>query len=309
MVLDFLSEGNIPKILGRVYLRYSGESRFQWIALKNKGREAGQKHRAGVKESDDNKGSGKLRSKWLRTTVIVASFLLILTIGLFVWNSSNRTPPDSGQQPGLEAPKAAILDGLYSESPNPAFSQSLTNYLNASGYTVDIFRGENVTIDLLRNIAGYKVMVLRLHSAIHSDRNLYIFSGEPYTESKYTMEQLTGSVRKANTTEGKLYFAINIALLGNKKPDGLKDSTVILMGCHGVSDQYSVDRLLENGVETYFGWTGYVDLSHTDQATLVLVKALCVEKLSPEQAVQEAMTKVGPDPIYDTVYECRIREG
>ena len=277
--------------------------------MKNKGKEAEQKHRAGVKESDGDKSSGKLHSKWLRTTVIVASFLLILTIGLFVWNSSNRTPPDSGQQPGLETPKAVILDGLYSESPNMTFSQILTDYLSAAGYTVDIFRGENVTIDLLRNIAGYKVMVLRLHSAIHSDRNLYIFSGEPYTESKYTMEQLTGSVRKANTTEGKLYFAINIALLGNNKPDSLKDSTVVLMGCHGVSDQYSVDKLLESGVKTYFGWTGYVDLSHTDEATLVLVKALCLEKLSPEQAVQEAMTEVGPDPLYETVYECRVRQG
>ena len=277
--------------------------------MKNKGKEAEQKHRAGVKETNDSKSSGKLRSKWLRTTIIVASFLLILTIGLFVWNSSNRTPPDSGQQPGLEAPKAAILDGLYSESPNLTFSQSLTNYLSAAGYTVDIFRGENVTIDLLRNIAGYKVMVLRLHSAIHSDRNLYIFSGEPYTESKYTMEQLTGSVRKANTTEGKLYFAINIAFLGKNKLDSFKDSTVILMGCHGVSDQDSVDRLLESGVKTYFGWTGYVDLSHTDEATLALVKALCLEKLSPEQAVQKAMTEVGPDRRYGTVYQCRVRQG
>jgi hypothetical protein len=277
--------------------------------LKNKGKEIGQKRRAGAKETNDNKSFGKLRSKRLRTTVIVASFLLILTIGLFVWNSSNRTPPDSGQQPGLEAPKAAILDGLYSESPNLGFSQILTNYLSAAGYTVDNFRGENVTIDLIRNVAGYKVMVLRLHSAIHSDRNLYIFSGEPYTESKYTMEQLAGIVRKANTTEGKLYFAINIAFLGSSKPDSLKGSTVILMGCHGVSDQYSVDKLLESGVKTYFGWTGYVDLSHTDEATLALVKALCLERLSPEQAVQKAMAEVGPDPVYETVYECRVQQG
>ncbi len=191
MVLDFLSEYNLLKILGTVYLRYSSENRFKRIALKNKGREAEQKHRAGVKESDDNRSSGKLRSKRLRTTVIVASFLLILTIGLFVWNSSNRTPPDSGQQPGLEVPKAAILDGLYSESPNITFSQTLTNYLSAAGYTVDIFRGENVTIDLLRNIAGYKVVILRLHSTIDPDfRNLYVFSGEAGGGLRYLINSL-----------------------------------------------------------------------------------------------------------------------
>jgi len=276
--------------------------------LKNKKREAEQKHRAGVKESDDNKSSGKLRSKWLRTTVIVASFLLILTIGLFVWNSSNRTPPDSGQQPGLEAPKAAILDGLYSESPNPAFSQILTNYLSAAGYTVDNFRGENVTIDLLRKIEGYRVIVLRLHSTLDSLKNLYVFSGEPYDAAKYLL--MPQSVRVANTTEGKMYFAIGIFLLGANKADSLKDSTVILMGCNGTSDAYSINRLFDRGVKIFFGWTGYVDLSHTDEATLALVKALCLEKLSPEQAVQKAMTEVGPDQSYpQTVYECRIRQG
>lgn len=275
--------------------------------MKNKGREAEQKHRAGVKETNDNKSPGKLRSKWLRTTIIVASFLLILTIGLFAWNSSNRTPPDSGQQPGLEAPKAAILDGLYSESPNMTFSQILTNYLSAAGYTVDIFRGENVTIDLLRNIAGYKVVILRLHSTIgpDPDRNLYVFSGEPYNTSGYGFP-----VRQGRTTEGKEYFATTIFSLGSfARADALKDSTVILMGCNGTGDPYSIDRLFKKGVKVYFGWTGYVDLSHTDEATLALVKALCLEKLSPEQAVQKAMTEVRPDPLYETVYQCRIRQG
>ena len=275
--------------------------------MKNKGREVEQKHRAGVKESDDNKSSGKLRSKWLRTTVIVASFLLILTISLFVWNSSNRTPPDSGQQPGLGAPKAAILDGLYSESPNMTFSQILTNYLSAAGYTVDIFRGENVTIDLLRNIAGYKVVILRLHSTVgpDPDRNLYVFSGEPYNTSGYGFP-----VRQGRTTEGKEYFATTIFSLGSfARADALKDSTVILMGCNGTGDPYSINRLFKKGVKVYFGWTGYVDLSHTDEATLALVKALCLEKLSPEQAVQKAMTEVRPDPLYETVYECRVRQG
>lgn len=273
--------------------------------MKNKGREVEQKHRAGVKESDDNRSSGKLRSKRLRTTVIVASFLLILTIGLFVWNSSNRTPPDSGQQPGLEVPKAAILDGLYSESPNITFSQTLTNYLSAAGYTVDIFRGENVTIDLLRNIAGYKVVILRLHSTIDPDfRNLYVFSGEPYNTSGYD-----SPVRQGRTTEGKEYFATTIFSLGSfARADALKDSTVILMGCNGTGDPHSIDRLFKKGVKVYFGWTGYVELSHTDEATLSLVKALYLKKLNPEQAVQEAMTEVGPDQSYpQTVYECRIR--
>ena len=274
----------------------------------NKKKNARQTQRARSRESEGEERVGKPRSIRIRTTVLVASVLLVLLVSVFIWRSSTTGPADTGQQPGLETPKAVILDGLFSESPNFAFSQNVTNYLSAAGYVVDNFRGENVTIGLLRNIAGYRVMVLRLHSAVHSDRNLYIFSGEPYTESKYTMEQLAGSVKKANTTDGRLYFAINIFLLGANKADSLKGSTVILMGCNGTNDAYSINRLLERGVKTFFGWTGYVYLSHTDQATLTLVRALCLEKLRPEQAVQKTMTEVGPDPEYQTVYEFRTQQ-
>ena len=278
------------------------------VGLRNKKKDARRTTRARSREPEGDDGPRKSRSKRVRTTVLIASVLLVLTVSVFIWRTSTTAPPDTGQQPGLETPKAVILDGLFSESPNFAFSQSLTNYLSAAGYVVDNVRGESVTIGLLSNISGYRVIVLRLHSTLDSLKNLYIFSGEPYTESKYTMEQLTGSVKKANTTQGKMYFAINIFLLGVNTADSLKDATVILMGCNGTDDAYSINRLFERGVKTYFGWTGYVDLSHTDQATLTLVKALCLERLSPEQAVQKTMTEVGPDPEYQTVYEYRIRQ-
>lgn len=232
----------------------------------------------------------------------------MIMISLVVWNSTN-SPPDSGKQPqrAIEASKAVILDGLYSESPNLAFSQSLTNYLSAAGYEVDDFRGDNVTIDLLTNIANYSVVILRLHSTLDKYGNLYIFSGEPYTESKYAMEQLTGSVRKAKTFDGKLYFALNVVLLGAKKQDSLKDSTVILMGCNGTADSWGIRKLHERGVKTYIAWTGYVDLSHSDDATLTLVKNLYVEKLSPAAAVEKTMAEAHPDPLYQTVYQCFVR--
>jgi hypothetical protein len=260
-----------------------------------------------VEKASGAKGSGRSRSRRLRMAVIVASFLLIFAIGLVVWSSSGGAP-GSGQRPGSEVPKAAILDGLYSSSPNVVFLDNLSDCLVADGFRVDVFKGENVTIDLLRNISGYDVLVLRLHSAINIDGRLYIFSGEPYSPSKYWYDVLSGSVKKAEDFEGNFFFAISLQLLGSNKQDSLKGSTIMLMGCNGTDDSWGVKKLLDKGVSAFFGWNGYVDLSHSDQATLALMRALYVEKLGPRDADQEAMAAVGPDPSYKTVLQCRVPE-
>lgn len=184
------------------------------------------------------------------------------------------------------------------------YEQNLTNYLSTAGYRVDVFRGENVTIDLLRNIGGYKVLILRLHSAIRSgDGFLYLFSGEKYTKSKYALEQLSGGVREGITFDNVSYFAINAVFLGGNNPTGLKDSTIILMGCNGTGSAYSIQRLLDRGVKTYIAWTGYVNLSYSDETTLALVKALYLERSSVQVAVEEAMKEAGTEPAYHSVLE------
>jgi hypothetical protein len=58
-------------------------------------------------------------------------------------------------------------------------------------------------------------------------------------------------------------------------------------------------------VSTYIGWNGYVDLSHSDQATLTLVRDLYVEKMTVKDSVEEAMREVGPDPLYKSVLDYR----
>jgi hypothetical protein len=241
--------------------------------------------------------------------IAVASCVLILSISFFLWTSST-TSPQPAQQTTIEVPKAAILDGVYAGSQDLAYEQSLTKYLSIAGYGVDVFRGENVTIDLLRNIGGYKVLILRLHSAIGSGGGfLYLFSGEKYTQSKYVQEQLSGAVREAITFENVSYFAINAVFLGENNPTGLKDSTIMLMGCNGTGSSYSIQRLLDRGVKAYIAWTGYVELSYSDETTLTLVKALYLERSSVQAAVEEAMKEVGTEPGYNSVLECYAPSG
>ncbi len=239
--------------------------------------------------------------------ILVAFGLLLLSASIF-WVNWSSAPQQLQPNAEVNVPRAAILDGLYDTEPNATLTESMVQYLSNAGYMVDVFRGTNVTIDLLRNVGGYKILILRLHSAIHTDGFLYLFSGENYTESNYVNEQLAGAVKKAYTfdkSEGP-YFALNAVFLGNNKPDGLNGTTIILTGCNGTATPYDIQRFFQRGVKAYISWDGYVDLSHSDEAALGLVKALCLERLGPKAAVEEVNKEVGRDPFYLSELVCSL---
>lgn len=276
------------------------------VRLRTNSREASHKRDNGSEQqSSEGQRSEKPSRRRLKGGLIAVAFcLLVLSTSLFLWTSST-TSSQPAQQTTIEVPKAAILDALYTGSEDLAYEQSLMNCLSIGGYRVDVFRGENVTIDLLRNIGGYKVLILRLHSAIGSGGGfLYLFSGETYTESKYVQDRLSGAVREGITFDNVSYFAINAVFLGGSNPTGLKGSTIILMGCNGTGDSYSIQRFLDRGVKAYIAWSGYVELSYSDETTLALVKALYLQRSSVQAAVEEAMNEVGTEPEYNSVLEC-----
>ena len=259
--------------------------------------------------NDGKRNQNSPSRRWRIGSVVLVSCLLIFSVSFLAWNSSTVTS-QPGQQTDVGVSKAVILDGLYSGSEDLTFEQELTSMLEHSTtehYQVDVFRRENVTVDLLKNIEGYKILILRVHSAIGNDRCLYLFSGENFTTDKYLVERSMGAVREGKPYGGKneSYFALNAAFVSANKPNGLKDSTIILMGCKGMGDTYSVERLLGKGVKAYVAWNGDVDLSHSDEATIALAEALYQDNLSVKAAVQKVMMEVGPDSYFGSELEYR----
>jgi len=261
------------------------------------------------KSKKDDSASERTYPRWLKTALIVTVLGLLVFLPSFFWFSQYSAPnqpasasPNSSQfqpQGNVDIAKAAILDGLYDTCPNVIWTESITNCLSNAGYRVDLFSGMNVTIDLLRSIHGYKILILRMHSAVHTDGFLYLFSGEHYSEFKYVEEQRARAVLGGltfNHTE-QPYFALNAVLLG-KIYDGLNGSSIILMGCNGTSSPYSIQSLFEQGVKQYISWNGYVDPDHSDKATLALAEASYTEHLGLEEAVKKVNREISPDPYY-----------
>jgi len=206
-----------------------------------------------------------------------------------------------------EVHKAVLVDHLSLTFPNQRFIDNTTEILEQAGYTVDYYPGEEVTVDLYRDLPThhYEVVILRVHSGrIRTPDgtltdNVALFSSEPYNPEKYVEEEkagLVGSARYSNASSP--YFAItpSFVLLGME--GRFEDSTVILMGCDGFRSDTMARAFANKGANAFISWSGPIPASYTDAVTESLLEHLLIERLPLKEAMLKTKAEVGPDQIY-----------
>lgn len=202
--------------------------------------------------------------------------------------------------------KAALIDPLSVLHPNREFTEAVNRTLREAGLEVDIFQGDVVTVDFLKRFdGGYQLVVLRMHSALSSQDELYLFTAEEYSTDKYVEEQSYRLVKEAYATEGgQSVFAVNWGFIKRLMTDKFENSLVLAMGCDSIVDDVMIQEFMNQGAVGYVGWNGPVLLSHSDEAVYHLIHVLYVEDLDLEEAVKKANSEVGADPHWRTVLEC-----
>ena len=75
-------------------------------------------------------------------------------------------------------------------------------------------------------------------------------------------------------------------------------STVIMMGCNGLLADTTAQSFLERGAVAAITWDEDVSAVHTDAATERVLQLLALQGMTPEDAVAQAVTDVGPDPVF-----------
>jgi hypothetical protein len=204
-------------------------------------------------------------------------------------------------------PKAALVDQLSLTFPNQSFIDNTTEILEQAGYTVDYYPGEEVTVDLYRDLPThhYDLVILRVHSGriITPDGtltdNVALFSSEPYNPEKYVEEQKAGFLgisRYSNANSSYFGMKPSFVMLGME--GRFEDSTVILMGCDGLRSDTMAKAFIYKGAESFISWTKPISASYTDAVTESLLKYLLIEKLPLKEAMSKAIAEVGFDQIY-----------
>jgi hypothetical protein len=223
-------------------------------------------------------------------------FLLILLMHLalssFFYESNDGVSQFSGF-------KAAIVDHLSLTRPNQTFIEAATNILKQAGFTVDYYPGEKVTVEFYRNLPthGYSLIILRVHST-----PLSLFTSEPYDQNKYVWEQLTDQLTRAKyfQEDEHAFFGVTAQFVRSSMKGRFNNSTIIMMGCLGLTFTDTAEAFIERGAKTYISWNDFVLASHTDLATVHLLRHLITEQQTVRKAVDDTMAEVGPDPIYNS---------
>jgi hypothetical protein len=244
------------------------------------------------------------------TFVIVFSLIAVVvyySFGYFAGSSSDINHSPEVDLTGSSL-RAALIDALCSSYPNLEFTMSVNKTLQEAGFRVDVYRGGEVTVDFLKKLpSGYKLIIFRMHSALSTSNELYLFTAEPYSPEKYKQEQYFRLVKEAYATEdSQPVFAVNWGFVKRCMTEKFEGAIVIVMGCNGANDRQLFEEFVNQGAVGCVGWNGPVLLSHSDKAVSYLVDALYLRKLSLSKAINDTNKVVGKDPLSDSVLEYYI---
>jgi len=263
----------------------------------------------------------KARRKKRRTGRVFAELVFVaLMAGLVIFALQGWLFQPRSQESPLSR-KVALIDQLSIAFPNPSFSNELVRVSRDAGFTVDLYSGSEVNIDLYRGLPsmGYRLIVFRVHQSTPVEYLLprsrpvtghpvYLFTGEPYTEHKYVVEQLSDLVVPAREINGsKIYFAIGpqfVQSMSGKFPN----TVIVLAGCSGLYSADLADSFIVKGASIVVGWQRFVQMDYTDKAIVRFLKAIMLDQATFYRGVLTTISDVGLDPSYKTSLLCYPEE-
>ena len=229
-------------------------------------------------------------------------FAAVIIFG--IWLMTPRTHEVAGL-------RAALIDQLSPAYTNEEFQSSVGADMGSLGLPVDVYQGEQVDVDLYRNIGqdDYGVLVIRSHSGIlelpqsQNESTMALFTNEPYSESKHVSDQLLDRVLIVRPFEGDrdLTFGVTPNFFRQAMRGRLPGTIVVIAGCSVLSRTEMAEALVSRGASVVISFDESVGLAHADEAVALLVHHLLAEGMTVEKAVVTATLEVGPDPEFGAV--------
>ncbi len=234
-----------------------------------------------------------------------------------------------GDEPVSDLPvpmTAVLVDQLESTSPDPEFVADATRTLEDAGFRVDYVPGREVTVDYYRQLAAkkYGLVLIRAHSGFvrlapgdDGTQQPFLFSSEPYDEDEHESDQdkrrlsiayyLDTDLRSIEGSPDELleqfkdkprFFGIKPSFVRDSMNGSFPGSTIVLMGCSGLTTDELAKAFVDKGARAVVGWDDLVSAAHTDDATAKLLRRMFIDRQDTSSAVAATAQEVGADPTY-----------
>ncbi len=250
----------------------------------------------------------------LTVLAVAAAVSISLVAGYFLLSA-----PDQGS----DVPRAVIVDQLSARGAKPPFAHTVTDQLEAAGYTVDYYPAEEVTVDFYRQLPtlGYDLILFRAHSGLiksgEREGEAFLFTSEPYNNQEYPEDLSERRLLSATYSRDSLssnlsdipsYFGIVPDFIKSSMIGTFDGATIILMGCNGLTSSTMAAAFVEKGAKAIVSWDDLVTEVHTDAAIDRLLELLLRDELPLGEAVGQAAAEIGPDPWYGSELRFYPRE-
>jgi len=234
-------------------------------------------------------------------TIII---LLIISFSIYLFISNYFIKPVEK----VVEKNALIVDTVRDIHLNNTLIRKIGNILIKSGYNVTTCLSENFTVNFVKKLYKYDLIILRVHSTVTNtplqflgNGSVAIITGEIYRKDRYTWDQLNERLLPSSllpqTGIVYGYFAFTRLFILNYIPK-FRNATIIVMGCHSLYSSDMAEACISKGAKIYIGWNGYVTPEHMDKALYRLIYYLYVRKECVGKAVMEVMMEIGRDPEY-----------
>ena len=248
------------------------------------------------------KSRRKVEKKRRERRILFFLAIIVFIIGLVSYFGFSSLSQSTETEEETIVWRAAIIDGLSEDVPNPGLISEKSRLLESAGYNVTVFNGSRVNVELFKKLPkmGFKLIIMRLHGGrIRQPIGLFIGSGifaEPFSEGKYEYEYYSGYFLKGVAyIGGKEYFVITPAYVSDKFEGRFPDSAIIILSCYSMWDKVLASSFIKRGASIVVGIDKKADIRYLDKVGLELVKQIS-QGLSIEEAVSKTMEKIGPDP-------------
>ncbi len=226
------------------------------------------------------------------------------------------TPTFSPDKP---RPLAAIIDQLDDLIPNKRFQQKALEYLEDSGFDVDLYTTEDITVDFFKKLPSmnYEFIIFRTHSLEVSQlgNSTFLFTGEKYDINKYILEQLSGQVHKAipisdQSSDEEIeevmadpdaeYFTVGSKLIDELMIGEFPQSVIIIGGCESVRTPDLAKSLILRGASAVIGWDRSINSMENDRVMLALLEEILINKIGMYDAIDSVMDEFGENLEYSS---------
>ena len=200
----------------------------------------------------------------------------------------------------------------------------ISSYLQQSGYSIpDIYRAEEVTVDLMNTLSNYDFIYMLTHGGVGSSGLIEITIGQAVNAFSIVplWNSLTGDLKEISIVSipskfwifdiPGIVFALNSRFFAHYTYPG---SFVYMNACSSLKNDSLADAFLNNGASVYLGWDNPSAVSLGNEHNPEFFQELAKPNNTLQQAYDATLAKYYPALVYkDTnhnkIYHIKLLNG